>query len=58
MIKKKISEINKDDILSKIASYKKLKLEDYKDEEYKVQSYLNTINIANARTKFKFKSCM
>ena len=58
LIKKKISEINKDDILSQIASYKKLKLEDYKDEEYKVQSYLNTLNIANARTKFKFKSFM
>ena len=33
----------------------KLKIEDYKDGEFEVQTYFHTLNISNARTLFKLK---
>ena len=35
LIKKKIIELNKDEIISQIATCKKLKLEDYKGADFK-----------------------
>ena len=59
IIKRNIRACNKDDILNQIkTSYKKLRFEDYKDEKFKTQPYLSTLNISDARTRFKIKSLM
>ena len=49
---------NKSDILNQMKSYKKLKYDDFKDEEFRVQPYLQKLNIPQARTMFKLKSLM
>ena len=58
IIKKKIHEENKNDILNQLKSYKKLNWEEYKEEEFRVQPYFNTLNIPDTRTRFKLKSFM
>ena len=39
-------------------SYKKIKYDDFKDEEFRVQPYLQKLNIPQARIMFKLKSLM
>ena len=58
LIKKRIREENKDDLLSQIKYYKKLNYEHFKDQEFKVQPYLGSLTIHQSRTRFKLKSMM
>ena len=52
IIKSKINEKNKRDLLHMIKSYKKLDYEELKDEKYGEKSYLTTMNLSQARTCF------
>ena len=58
LIREKIIKENKNDILNQMKSYKKLKYDDFKDEEFRVQPYLQKLNIPQARIMFKLKSLM
>ena len=60
LIKKKIRELNKKDILQQIESegYKKLNLETMKNDSFKLKPYMKNLNVSEARLKFKLNSFM
>ena len=60
LIKKKIRELNKMDILEQIESegYKKLNLETMKNDSFELKPYMKNLNVSEARLKFKLNSFM
>ena len=57
--KKKIKEINRDDILQLMKKpYKKISYQEHAMDKHQVQPYLKNMNIAQARMKFKLKTQM
>ena len=58
MIKSKIREKNRKDLLSRIKNYKKLNYSEMKDEPFEVKQYLKTMTLTDARTMFSIKSQM
>ena len=57
-VKAEIFELNKFDIVQKMKGYKKVSYEEHLHEPYKLQPYLKTLNIADARLRFKLKTHM
>jgi hypothetical protein len=58
-VKKKIKEINRDDILQLMKKpYKKISYQEHAMDKHQVQPYLKNMNIAQARMKFKLKTEM
>ena len=54
LVKTKIAELNKDDLLTQIRGrYKKLSFEKLKDEAFKIKPYLSNLKLADARLRFK-----
>ena len=59
LIKGKIAEMNKDDILHQIrSSYTTLNYEQYAKDTFKRKSYLAALNISEARMRFKINAGM
>ena len=57
-VKLKIAEMNANEILCQMESYKKIHRNDFEDSVHKVQPYLKDLNVAEARFRFKIRSCM
>ena len=54
LVKTKIIELNKDDLLVQIRGrFKKLSFDKLKEESYKIKPYLSNLNLADARLRFK-----
>ena len=60
LIKKKIRELDKMDILEQIESegYKQLNLETMKNDPFELKPYMKNLNVSEARLKFKLNSFM
>ena len=59
LVKTKIAELNKDNLLTQIRGrYKKLSVEKLKGESCKIKPYLSNHNLADARLRFKINSEM
>ena len=56
LVKNKIMEMNKDAILEQSLPYKKINLS--ADEKFERRSYIKTLNISEARLKFKLQAKM
>ena len=57
-VKAEISKMNKAKIVQNMIGYKKICYEQHLNEPYKLQPYLKTLNIADARLRFKLKTHM
>ena len=57
-VTKKIKSMNRDDILNMMKPYKKISHQEHVNEQLQVQPYLKTMNIAQARMRFKLKTSM
>jgi hypothetical protein len=56
---KKIKSMNKDDILNMMKKpYKKISHQEHVNEKFEVQPYLKTMNLSQARMRFKLKTGM
>ena len=59
MVDRIIKLMNKDDILNMMKKpYKKISYQDHVNEKFQVQPYLKTMNISEARMRFKLKTGM
>ena len=58
LIKSKIHDKNKTDILSQMSTYSKLDFEKLSSEEYGMKNYLSSMKISEARTMFSARSSM
>ena len=58
IVKSKIIEKNRQDLLSRIKKYKKLNYNEMKDEPFEVKDYLTSMTLTDARTMFSLKSKM
>ena len=58
LVKKKIEEMNKIDILNQMKKSKKMKYEKYVEKDFKRQAYLTSLNLADARLRFKINAFM
>ena len=58
MIKKKVHDKNRLDLLNKIKTYKKLDYNELSYEVYEVKSYLKNMSIAKSRTNMSIRSKM
>ena len=56
MVKTRIAELNKDDIISQSKPYKKLNF--YAEQKFELRPYVTNLNISEARMKFKINACM
>ena len=57
-IKKCIQRENEAELREKMKTYKKLKIEDFASENCAAKDYIRSLNMADARVKFKLRSCM
>ena len=58
LVKQKMKEINKDDLLNQMKGSKKLQVEKLKTETFGTKPYLSQLNIEDARLRFKINSGM
>ena len=59
LVNTKIREMNRDDILQQMKKpYKKISYVDHMDQELQLQPYLVSLNISDARLRFKLKTGM
>ena len=58
LIKAEIHKLNKETVLKKMIGYSKVSYENHLNEPYQLQPYLRTLNIADARLRFKLKTHM
>ena len=58
LVKTEISKMNRNEILQNMKGYKKIDIKDHLNEPFRVQPYLRSLNISEARLKFKIKTCM
>ena len=58
LVKNKIAEMNKNDILEQLKPLKKMKHEDYANQKFERKSYMSSLNIAEARMRFKLNAQM
>ena len=58
IIKTKIRQKNRYELLEKMKLYKKHKYNDHCNDEFKTQSYFYQMNVHNARMQFKIKASM
>ena len=58
LVKSKISELNHHDILEEIKHSKKISYEEYVGQKHERKAYLSSLNISDARMKFKLNSRM
>ena len=59
MVDRIIQLMNKDDILNMMKKpYKKISYQEHVNEKFQVQPYLKTMNISEARMRFKLKTGM
>ena len=58
MVKAKINKLNKNNILEKRKGYKKISYHEYVKQPFQLQAYLKTLNITQARLRFKLKTSM
>ena len=58
LVKKKMKEVNKEDILNQMKGSKKLPVNQLKTEAFSMKSYLSELNKEDARLRFKINSGM
>jgi hypothetical protein len=58
LINEKMTQVNKTDILEKMAPYKKLDHKTIENEKFEVKSYVKNMNTAQARLRFRITSFM
>jgi hypothetical protein len=58
LVKNKIEEMNKIDILNQMKKSKKMKFEEYVTKDFKRQAYLTSLNLSDARMRFKINASM
>jgi hypothetical protein len=60
LVKKKIREMNKNNILQQIVQegYKKVDIEQMKEDSFNLKQYMKDLNVYDARMKFKLNSFM
>ena len=58
LVKKKMKEVNKEDILNQMKGSKKLPVDQLKTEPFSMKSYLSELNMEDARLRFKINSGM
>ena len=58
LVKKKMKEVNKEDILKQMKVSKKLPVDQLKTEAFSMKSYLSELNKEDARLRFKINSAM
>ena len=60
LVKTKIREMNKNDILQQIVKegYKKVDIQTMKDDSFNLKPYMKELNVFDARMKFKLNSYM
>ena len=57
-VKKIIAEMNQDELVKQMRSYKKIKQADYTDRQLQVQPYMKNLKVSEARLRFKIESGM
>ena len=58
LVKNEINKLNKNEILEKMKGYKKVSFEEYAKQPFQLQNYMKTLNISQARLRFKLKTSM
>ena len=58
LVKAEINKLNKNDILEKMRGYKKISYHEFAKQPFQLQAYMKTLNIAQARLRFKLKTSM
>ena len=57
-VKHQIAKLNQDEIVNNMGKYKKVEKAEYVDRHHKVQDYLTSMNVTDARLRFKIESGM
>ena len=58
LVKRKVMDENAKELKADLSTYRKLEESEVLEEEFGIQPYIKQLNLANARTKFKFRTKM